>query len=447
MMPMVSFSDLASFIFRPMSSLARMASRFMLMSMICWLPLQLLGQAPEVITDRDTARLGELVRLKVSDGKITGMVEDDNWQMHQLEDGILSIQGFEVGEFPLPDIKVTTSNGQVQVLSSPGYTVIQAPFDPQNPPPPKGVQELWEIPVSWQDWLPFILTVSGTLTYSLIWLLAVVRRYGPNKKTAPPPSPAKLAENTLNQLDADASADRRFSRIQKVFRLYLSDQFLVDVGGMNTEELAQTGKKCLPESQELETIISLLGTHEADRFAGNSISDTDVAALETTLRALIRRSEELSAERIRVQEKRYGRRASGFRRILAGLADLLPLGLLVAGLGIWPGFLPAIGLNQNLANPLQIFLAALGLAILGRVITGFTTVGGAWRATPGMRVFRLAVVSDDDQRQNNRLAFRPLFWLVATLPLWLGHAGLLLNQRTFPDRWSDSHIRYYPKGS
>lgn len=415
------------------------------LSLIFWSTslLQLcLAQQARLIVEMDTLELGQPLSIRIEQGRFATDQPSTvgPWELFSQTETTIEVLNFTTGLHRLPVLRYEKAGGGSDTLSSTQLISVRLPSTVQESESARAIALPVTIPPSWRDWAPQLAAISGACLWALIWLLATVKQYGPANKTIPPPS-AKV--QALSQLDRLTNTDPAtlVSHAQQVFRTYLAGIGIVEARTTPAEELNLLLEESEIEKGSFREIVSKIENLDSLRFSGEAVSDQDAKIFFQLIQGFIDNQptdvRNSSAEYL----AQYGQEASGVSRALSGCLDLLPVWVLSSGLLIWPGFVESVSIPSMLSEPFAACLAGIAAMLLLRTITAWITVIGPWKATPGMRLMNLAVVGNS---RNN--ALRPLLWLFASLPVFIGHIGVFSKSgRSAVDRFMGQHVRRYPR--
>ena len=356
------------------------------------------------------------------------------WEVWQVTDSGIWLISFQEGMHALPAIPLSGSDS----LRSDRVIRVVMPQITEENSAAMPIEEIVPVPLSWIDWLPQVLAGLGAIAWALVWLGGIVSRYGPTKRRLPPASPYAVAQAKLASIQESSSQSEKYGQTKAILTAYLSEQFDLPVKSSSVNELSGLPYPAGFPTQDFQSLLSIMKTQDMARYAGGSPDAATVQQFRALSTKLIEGTKNLRVRDVKRELHLYGQAAGVIRRVIAGLLDLLPPFALVFGLLEWPGLLA--NLEDGWNSPSHIW--ALGIALIAamviRTVSALFTETTSWAATPGMRCLRMAVVP----QQN----IRPWAWLLASLPLFLGHVGILFSSdKSLADLLSRSSIRHYPK--
>lgn len=415
------------------------------LSLIFWSTslLQLcFAQQAKLTVDTDTVELGQPLSIRIEQGRFATDQPSTvgTWEVFSQTETTIEVLNFTTGLHRLPVLRYEKVTGGSDTLSSTQLIVVQLPLTVQESESARAIAVPVTIPPSWRDWAPQFAAICGACLWALIWLLATVRQYGPANKLSPPPSAKVQALSQLDRLPKTEPATL-VSHAQQVFRTYLAGIGIAEARTTPAAELNLLLEESEIEKDSFREIVSKIGNLDGLRFSGEAISGQDAKNFFELIQRFIDNqppdSRNLSAEYL-VQ---YGQGASGFSRIISGCLDLFPVWILFSGLLLWPGFVESVSIPTILSEPFITCLAGIAATLLLRTVTAWITVTSHWQATPGMRLMSIAVVGNGRNK-----ALRPLLWLLASMPVFIGHIGVFSRSgHSTVDRFMGQQVRRYPR--
>ena len=159
----------------------------------------------------------------LSRGEVDTLVRADGVAYQQS----VQITGFDSGLFTVPAISFPTENGTLQTLPVP-LLVQTLPVDTTQPFRP--IKDIIEVPVSWLDYWPYLLT--GLLLLAVL-LFVLLRKKKPKvSKPRTMESASIAALRALAELEKSGLAERGamgefFTRSSNILRRYLETQFRI----------------------------------------------------------------------------------------------------------------------------------------------------------------------------------------------------------------------------
>lgn len=401
----------------------------------------LVAQQPSLIIDADTIELGQALQVKIDQGEFsdTPLASPGAWEIqHQASDKI-SLLNFTPGIHRLPQFSYKTAEGSTGQLTTDELIVVSFPASAEASESPRPIASPVTIPVTWLDWAPQLAAIMGVFCWALIWLLATVKSYGPPQKTVPPITTKALAIQQLRR-GIDFSPSTSLSHYQQVFRSYLAGLGWENARTIVPSQLSELENDSIQEKESFREIISMIEKLDPLRFSGEAVSKEDATHFSGLVTTFVHGQADGLPEPSPHYLATYGRPAAAATRMLAGLYDLLPIWLTLTGLLLWPGFGESLDIPMLFTTPGPAGLASIAGAFFLRTITAWLTIAGRWQATPGMRLLNIAVVG-----QRDNAAMRPLLWLGASIPLWLGHLGIFKkSRRSVIDSLLSQQVRRYP---
>lgn len=400
-----------------------------------------LAQQPSLVIQTDTIELGQPLTVAIKQASFIQQqtLEDGPWEVFKVENESLELLSFVEGIHRLPALSYKTSNGNTEIIASDQLIVVQLPASVRESESPRAIASPITIPATWLDWTPQLAAIGGAFLWALLWLLATVRQYGPAQKDLPPPTARTIALHHLQHRDKGSPASS-FSHSQQVFRSYLDD---VGIDGARTippAELLPAEGDSFQEKESFREIVSMIENQDQLRFSGEPVSGQDSEHFFHLVQQFIEQQPSHFRELSDAYLIQYGRAATAPIRILSGWLDLFPIWLTISGLLLWPGFIDSVAAPEWLTEPLFACLMGIAGALLLRTISAWMTITSPWKATPGMRLMKLTVVGQADKK-----ALRPVLWLCASIPLFLGHIGIFgRSGLSIIDSLMGQQIRRYP---
>lgn len=403
-----------------------------------------LAQQARLVVEADTIELGEPLEIRIENGAFSSEQPTGNgpWEIFSQTETTIALLNFTTGLHRLPVFRYNKLNGAADTIGANQLIIVQLAATVQESESVRAIAVPVTIPSSWRDWAPQLAAICGVFLWAVIWLVATVKQYGPSHKKLPPPSPRAQAQDQLQLLNRE-DPPTTISLSQQVFRNYLASLGMEGARTIPPAELNRLLEASDLEKEPFGEIVSKIENLDGLRFSGEAVSGQDAQSFFRLVQQFIesqpQESSTFSAEYI----AQYGQRASGFSRIVAGCLDLFPAWILISGLLMWPGFTASVSLTEAFSEPLLACLTGLAAAVLLRTAAAWMTISGTWKATPGMRLMTLAVAG-----KSKHEALRPLLWLLASLPLWMGHLGIFSRSGiSIVDSFMGQQVRKYPRQS
>lgn len=401
-----------------------------------------LAQQASLVIEADTIELGQALSIRIEQGTFSPNQSNNlgPWEIFSQTETTIEVLNFTTGLHRLPVFSYEKTNKNTDTISVNQLIVVRLPATVKESESVRAIASPVTIPSTWRDWAPQITAISGALLWALIWLLATIKQYGPAEKRLPPTTARAQALVDLAHLNKENPATI-ISEAQQVFRNYLAGIGMKNARTIPAGEFRQLLEESAIEKESFREIVSKIENLDSLRFSGISVSTQDAHNFFLLIQQFIDQqpvdSKKTSPEYI----SKYGRQASGVTRILSGCLDLIPPALVFSGLLMWPGFAESVSAPTIFSGPIMVCLTGISAALLIRTITAWMTVSGPWQATPGMRLMKLAVVGKVQVH-----ALRPLFWLLASLPFFIGHIGVFSRSgQSFIDTFMSQRVRQYPR--
>ncbi len=430
------------------ASAMRVVCGFLIIQLGFSLPVSIAQRSYEVT--QDSILIGEPLQVELSPGSLEEISRDllGPWEVWKVVDQTLFLITFQEGIHPLPPLPVMNAAGRIDTLRTTDVVVVSrsAPGDQEAPRP---IKALVALPVSWLEWLPIGLMAFGLLLLSLLWLMGFVRSYGPSTKNLPPPSAIAMATQRLEFIAGINSQSEKYSLLQRTLRYFLHEHFQIPAISVAAGELEGLEKPIGFPAVSFAQLVASMKARDAQRYAGSEPSTEQIDTFRRQLAEFFEESQPFGVVNRLQFLQAYGRMADPGRRMLAGITDLLPMTCLMMGGLLWLGQ-SFVGFEEGgemwsaemFARPLVAGTLSLLAALVLRSLLAPITDQGPWQATPGMKLFRLARVPHFSEKSPRPFG---LYWLLASLPLFLGHVGIFSKHReSWVDRMSRSQVRHYP---
>ncbi len=401
-----------------------------------------LAQPVNLVIEADTVELGQVLSIRIEQGFFTSDLPQHlgSWEVFNQTETTFQLQNFTSGLHRLPIFTYEKMGQAPDTISSTQLIVVQLPATVNKSESVRAIESPVTIPSTWRDWLPQITAICGAMLWALIWLLATIQQVGPVEKKLPPPSAKAQAITYLAHLNKE-NPTTVISKAQQIFRNYLAEIGMENARTISPTELRQYLEESEVEKESFREIVSKIENLDELRFSGEQVSAQNAQELFLLIQQFIESQPADSNHQSSHYVSQYGRQASGFSRALAGFLDIAPPFLVLFGLIMWPGFLETVSISFLTSEPISACVTGILAALLIRTITAWMTVPGVWQATPGMRLLKLSVVGNT--RGN---LIRPLFWLVASLPIFTGHIGAFSRSgQSLVDSFLGQKVRQYPR--
>lgn len=398
-----------------------------------------LAQQVKLVIAADTVELGQPLTIRIENGLFTQNTLGPPWEIFSQNETTIVVLNFTTGLHKLPIFRYQSRGQNIDTISSNQLITVQLPATVNESEAVRSIAAPVPIPASWRDWAPQLTAVAGALLWALVWLLATTRQYGPFIKKSPPPSAKAQALGYLSHLSRENPATL-VSHTQQVFRNYLAGVGISEARTIPPAQLSPLPWESETGKESFREIVSRIENLDRLRFTGEAVSGADAQFFFQLVQQFVDHHPEDPTTASADYIAKYGQQATGLYRIIAGCLDLLPSWLFFTGLLMWPGFTETLSLPSTLSTPIAAGMSGIGLALLLNTITSWITIPGSWQATPGMRLMTLAVVGN-----TTRNTLRPLLWLLASLPVFLGHLGVFRRSGlSFIDSFLGQQVRRYP---